>query len=95
MKAKWFQVAQPGQLKEIEPFITDGSAESIIRVWSFYQASGKGKIWNDAIFVTFSGGKKRKAALVKSIYGDVRAFASLKYNTALHWCQRNLREVCN
>lgn len=92
MSAKRFHVFDPEQLKAIEAFITDGSIDNLYRIWNYYRSTGKGRIWNNAIFISFSGDRMRRANVVKVIQGDERTFANLKYNLALRWCQRNLRE---
>lgn len=93
MKQRRYRVESPEQLEELGPLIKEGSIDSILRTWRFYRGTGRGEIWDGAIFIRFTGDRHRDAAVTKEIRGSVDRCAGLHYNLALHWCQDHLKEA--
>lgn len=96
MAAKRFHVARPDQLRELAALVKDGKLNAMVSVWSAAARRTGTTRWDNAIYVGFSGDRDRRAEVVRiSADNELVYCASLKYNLALNWCEKNLRPVYN
>ena len=94
MAAKRFHIATPDQLRALSEFVKDGKLNTMISVWTATKRRQGATRWDNAIFVGFSGDRRRTAEVVRiDANGELVYCATLRYNLALNWCEKNLREV--
>ena len=63
-------------------------------VWTAAKRRNGTTRWDDKIFVGFSGDRHRIAEVVRiDANSELVYCATLRYNLALNWCEKNLREV--
>lgn len=94
MAAKRFHVATPEQLKELNGMVTSGKLENMVRTWAATaRRCGKSR-WDDAFIVGFSGDQNRIAEVWRITNSQELVYcASVRYNTALRYCGRNMRQI--
>lgn len=94
MAAKRFHIATPEELRQLSAFVKDGKLDAMIRVWTVtIRKQGKSR-WDDAIYIGFSGDRKRIAEVFRiDASGEVIRCASMQYNKALNWCEQHLQEA--
>ena len=94
MAAKRFHIATPEQLRELSEFVKEGKLNNIASVWTAAKRRNGATRWDDKIFVGFSGDRHRVAEVVRiDANSELVYCATLRYNLALNWCEKNLREV--
>lgn len=96
MAAKRFHVEKPDQLQSMVPFAKDNACTMarMTRIWkSAKQKKGETR-WDASVFAVFSGDRAREAVLYRVDAGGERIeVEKLKYNSALQWCEKNLRQA--
>lgn len=92
MAEKRYHIASPEQLHALEAYVKTGKIKALISVWTTtIRRTGKSP-WDDKIFAAFSGDRKREARIVRTAdNGRDVLCAGLHYNTALRWCEENLK----
>lgn len=90
MSATQFRVATPEQLKALAGLTIQGNAMNTAKVWSASRRRTGTSPLDGSIFVRFSGDRMRDAVILRNTGDEMKELAWLKYNTALHFCQRNL-----
>lgn len=94
MAAKRFHIATPEQLRELAGFVKEGKLNTVISVWTAVKRRNGTTHWDDKIYVGFSGDRSRTAEVVRiDANSELVYCATLRYNLALNWCEKNLREV--
>lgn len=94
MAAKRFHIASPDQLRDLSEFVKEGKLNSIVSVWAATKRRNGATRWDDKIYVGFSGDSSRTAEVVRiDVNDELVHCATLRYNLALRWCEKNLREV--
>ncbi len=94
MVARCFHIATPDQLRELAAFVKDGKLSPIITIWKSAKQRQGSTRWDIAIFAIFSGDKRRTAEVLRiSAMGERVTCATLRYDPALAWCEKNLGEV--
>lgn len=96
MAAKRFHVEKPDQLQSMVQFAKANpcSMARMARIWkNAKQRKGETR-WDTSVFAAFSGDRAREAVLYRVDAGGERIeVEKLKYNSALQWCEKNLRQV--
>ena len=94
--AKRFIFDSPDQLQMLEAssLLKEGRVLNTARVWRVSQRQGKDS-WDGMIGVCFlTEGRDRVAKVYrKKPNGEEVTIARLKYNPALEWCRKNLRQA--
>ena len=88
MAAYRFHIAKPDQLQSLVPMVKDNPASvaRVARIWKAAKEKRGETRWDTGVYVGFSGDRTREAVLLVT-------FGTLKYNLALRWCERHLRQV--
>ena len=72
----------------------EGKLGTIASVWTAAKRRNGTTRWDDKIFAGFSGDRNRIAEVVRiDANSELVYCATLRYNLALNWCEKNLREV--
>ena len=96
MAAYRFHIAKPDQLQSLVPMVKDNPASvaRVARIWKAAKEKRGETRWDTGVYVGFSGDRAREAVLFRVATGDeLVTFGTLKYNLALRWCERHLRQV--
>ena len=94
MAAKRFHIENPDQLRELAAFVKEGKLSTIASVWTAAKRRNGTTRWDDKIFVGFSGDRNRISEVVRiDANSELVYCATLRYNLALNWCEKNLLEV--
>ena len=96
MSARTFHVARPDQLQTLVKYAKTNAptVARTARIWDAARKKNGETRWYKGVFVGFSGDRKRMATLYRvTTYEELVEFATLRYNLALLWCERNLRQV--
>ena len=93
MAAKRFHIARPDQLQSLVKYTKDDpcTVAKVARIWEAARQRKGTARWDNGIFAGFSGDRSRDAALFRASGDELVRFGTLKYNTALNWCEQNLR----
>lgn len=94
MSSKKFCIETPEQLRELSPLCKSGKVTNLATVWSAARRKSNGKSpWDNKIVVSFSADRHgRYASIMRYGTDDTPVeIATLKYNAALEWCNKNLR----
>lgn len=91
-----FKVATPDDLYSLLDYVSDGtnSIKNLARVWIIAKKKGK-EGFDGHVHVLFS--TQKKGSREAEVYRDspelrMITVAKLRYNLALRWCMRHLRE---
>ncbi len=96
MAAKRFLIERPDQLRTLSYYSKEQPSrlDSLISVWAATRRRSGKTPWDGAIFAGFSGDVHKAAAVVRiTVENELVMCAPLKYNIALNWCERHLRQV--
>ena len=98
MAARQFHVDTPEKLRELSTLVSDGTsiAANMARVWTVTRRRQGGHAWDEQIYAAFSGDRARIAEIVRmDNHAPLINCGKLRYNLALRWCEKNLRQVYN
>lgn len=97
MSAKRFHVARPDELQTLVKFAKNNgpTIARAARIWRIVKDRKGETRWDTGVYVGFSGDRAREAALFRVSGDELVQLGTLKYNTALYWCEQNLRQVYN
>ena len=88
---KRYHIETPEQLRAVGEFAKEGDVKQVAAVWSAAKRKKDGKVpWDKAIHALFTGGRFRKAKIIREKGECPVTLAVLKYNLALKWCDQNL-----
>ena len=96
MPAKRFHIDTPEKLHELSALVKDkpSTVENMARVWTVTRRRQGGHAWDGQIYAMFSGSRDRSAEIVRlGRDAPIMVCGSLRYNLALRWCEKNLRQV--
>ena len=95
MAARKYHIETPDQLLQLAALTkSDHIIERMARVWgNAIRKNGKTR-WDNAIFAEFSGDRTRIARIIRDgADGRPVDCANLRYNLALMWCEKHLKEA--
>ena len=98
MAVKRFHIATPEQLQTLVQFAkADASTIArMARIWRAAKDKHERTPWDRGIYSYFSGDRQREAAIARLAAGDELVIVGkMKYNLALNWCEKHLRQVYN
>lgn len=96
MSAKHFHIDTPEKLRELSAFVKDkpSTVENMARVWTVTRRRQGGHAWDGQIYAVFSGDRAKNAEIVcLANNAPIMVCGNLRYILALHWCEKNLRQV--
>lgn len=92
-----FIIETPDQLLALQEYAKDGNITRAASIWrtAREKKGDKGTPWDHSIVVDFCAFENRRTAIVfrMGIGGRSMLSAHLRYNLALQWCRKNLKEI--
>ena len=90
---KRYHVETPDQLKELNGFAKQGSAENLVKMWNVALRKDGKAPWDKSIFAVFDTSRGRKAYIGRKLGEGMTVNVSLKYNPALKYCEDHLKLI--
>lgn len=90
---KRYHVETPDQLKELNGFTKQGSAENLVKMWNVALRKDGKSPWDKSIFAVFDTSNGRKAYIGRKLGEGMTVNVSLKYNPALKYCEDHLKLI--
>lgn len=88
--SKRYHIKTPEQLIELSSYSKDGDVTNFAKVWTIKLRKDGTSPWDHAVFAVFDTSNGRKAFIGRKSGVGMQINAALKYNPALHWCEKNL-----